>query len=119
MTFYQKCLGGKLFLKKVGDSPKTEKLPKKIKDYILYSTLVKKDLVLMGTDIVEDIGLRKGNDVSLLLNCESEKEIKEFYRNLSLGGIESQPIMKNYWGALTGNLTDKFGYRWLLHFSNK
>jgi PhnB protein len=119
MTFYKKCLGGKLVLQTIGESPSANKMPKQMKESILHATLTKGDLILMASDISGDKGLLRGNAVSLMLNCNSEKEIKKIYANLSEGGQATYPLKINFWGALFGNLTDKFGNHWLLHFDKK
>jgi PhnB protein len=116
MTFYQKCLGGELSFQTIGESPLSEKLPPKMKDCILHSTLTKENLVLLASDMVGDNGLIKGNSVSLLLQCKSEKELRNYYTKLSKGGIPTHAIENTFWGALFGDLTDKFGNHWLLHF---
>lgn len=93
-----------------------DKLPAKMKKSILHSTLTKGGLVLMASDIVGENGLVKGNSVSLMLNCGSEEEITTLYKKLSTGGKETHPLENTFWGALFGDLTDKFGNQWLLHF---
>jgi PhnB protein len=119
MNFYQECLGGELVLQTVGESPMSTKMPAKMKESILHSTLTKDNLLLMGSDMVEEKGLIKGNSVSLMLNCSSEKEIKTCYTNLSKGGRATHPLEQTFWGALFGDLVDKFGNHWLLHFQAK
>ncbi len=116
MTFYKECLGGDLTLQTIGESPLSDKMPEQMKDCILHSTLTKDELVLMASDMVSDGGLKKGNAVSLMLNCSSEKEIKTTYEKLSSGGRKDHPLENTFWGALFGDLTDKFGNHWLLHF---
>jgi PhnB protein len=115
MTFYKDCLGGELVFQTVGDSPLSEKMPKKMKDCILHATLTKDEMILMGSDMVHESGLVKGNTVSLSINCENEKEIKAFYKRLSKGGNADHPLEDTFWGALFGGLTDKFGNHWLLN----
>lgn len=116
MVFYKKCLGGKLELQTIGMSPMADKMPKKMKDCILHATLTNDKLVLMGSDMVPHSGLIKGNGVSLMLDCGSEKEIKGFYKKLSEGGQATHPLEKTFFGATLGGLSDKFGNHWLLHF---
>lgn len=116
MTFYQTCLGGELLLQAIGDSPMADKLPSEMKENILHSTLTKGNLVLMASDMVGEKGLIKGNSVSLMLNCSSEDEIRTFYAKLSEDGEATHPLENSFWGALFGDLTDKFGHQWLLHF---
>ena len=116
MTFYKECLGGELVLQTIGESPMADKMPPQMKKSILHSTLTRGDLVLMGSDMVDENGLVKGNSVSLMLNCGSEKEIKSCYKNLSKGGTATHPLENTFWGALFGDLVDRFGNHWLLHY---
>ncbi len=117
MTFYQDCLGGELSFQTVGESPLSSSMPEQMKNCILHSTLTKDALVLMGSDMVSDLGLIKGNSVSLSLNCSSEEEIKNYYVKLSSEGTANHQLEESFWGALFGDLTDKFGNHWLLHYS--
>ncbi|MBK9465761.1 MAG: VOC family protein [Chitinophagaceae bacterium] len=119
MIFYKKCLGGELLLQTTGESPLAEKMRPQMKKIIVHATLIKGDLVLMGSDMVGEKGVLKGNAVSLMLNCDTEREIKKYYTRLSAGGHASNPLQISFWGALFGNLTDKFGNQWLLHFNKK
>lgn len=116
MTFYQECLGGELTFQTVGESPLSTKMPKQMKDCMLHSTLTKGALVLQGSDMVPQTGLVKGNAVSLSLDCSSEDELKNCYAKLSADGKADHPIEDTFWGALFGDLTDKFGNHWLLSF---
>jgi PhnB protein len=116
MTFYKDCLGGELMLQPIKDSPMANKLPDNMKDCILHSTLTKERFILMGSDMVGDDGLQKGNSVSLMLDCSTEEELKTYYNNLSTHGEPTHPIENTFWGALFGGLTDQFGHHWLLHF---
>lgn len=116
MTFYRDCLDGELDLQSIGESPMADKLPPQMKQRILHATLTKGDMVIMASDMVGEKGLIKGNSVSLMLNCSSEDEIKTLYAQLSRGGEATHPLEDTFWGALFGDLTDKFGNQWLLHF---
>jgi PhnB protein len=116
MLFYKECLGGELTLQSIGESPLSEKMPAQMKDCILHASLTKGAWALMGSDMVAEEGLIKGNSVSLCLQCSSEAEIKACYANLSDGGKATHPLENTFWGALFGDLVDKFGNRWLLNF---
>lgn len=116
MHYYQDCLGGDLTFQTIGESPLAGKMPPQMKESILHSTLAKGDLVLMGSDMVGENGLLKGNAVSLMLDCSNEEEIKNCYEKLCAGGQANHPLEISFWGALFGDLTDKFGNHWLLHF---
>jgi len=116
MGFYKDCIGGELTLQTIGDSPIADKMPQQMKDGILHATLIKGPLVLMGSDMVAEQGLLKGNSVSLMLNCSSEDEINDYYSKLADGGEATHPLEDSFWGALFGDLVDKYGNHWLLHF---
>ena len=115
MTFYQECLGGELTFQTIGESPLSKKMPKQMKDSILHATLTKEALILQGSDMVPQTGLLKGNSVSLSLNCSSEEEIKNVYAKLSSEGKADHPLEVTFWGALFGDLTDKYGNHWMLN----
>ncbi|GJM32407.1 MAG: VOC family protein [Saprospiraceae bacterium] len=117
MTFYNDCLGGTLTLQTIGESPISEKIPGTMKNAILQATLKKGALVLLATDMVNGRGLKKGNSVSLLLECSSEEEIRRVYYKLSEGGKTVHRLEETFWGALFGGLTDKYGNQWLLNYN--
>ena len=117
MTFYKDCLGGELTFQTIGESPMSDKMLPQMKDSILHSTLINGGVIIMGSDMASENGIVKGNSVSLMLNCSSEEEIKICYEKLSAGGKADHPLEDTFWGALFGDLTDKFGNHWLLNYT--
>jgi PhnB protein len=117
MIFYQKCLGGELTFQTIGESPLSEKMPQQMKDCILHATLNNGALVLQGSDMTPQSGLVKGNNVSLSLSCGSEEEIRNCYAKLSADDKADHPLEVAFWGALFGDLTDKFGNHWILNYN--
>src|SRR4051812_11574628 len=85
MTFYKKCLGGKLTLQTVKESPMANQWPEQVQHHILHASLIKDNLVLLGSEMGGSDGLVKGNIISLALQCSSEEEIETFFSNLSKG----------------------------------
>jgi len=118
MTFYKECLGGELIIQTVGELglPITEPLPPCMEKCIVHSTLINGSIVLAASDMVPETGLIKGNSVSLLLNCNSEEEARTIYAKLSTDGEATHPLEDTFWGAIFGDLTDKFGTHWLINF---
>ncbi|GAA0890835.1 VOC family protein [Fulvivirga kasyanovii] len=115
MKFYQNCFGGELYLQTIGDTPEAEKLPANLRNYVLHASLDRNDLILMGTDMVEEKGLVKGNAMSIMVECSDEMEVRKYYDKLSEGGVATHPLKPNFFGNLFGGLQDKFGNHWLLH----
>lgn len=116
MRFYQACFQGELTLQAVGESPLSEPLPVFFKQRIVHAVLTRGDLVLMGSDLVPDGRLLRGNAVALLLACSNEPEIRTLYARLASGGVRNHPLAYTHWGTLTGDLTDKFGNHWMLTY---
>ncbi|MBX2933056.1 MAG: VOC family protein [Ferruginibacter sp.] len=119
MTFYATCLGGQLKFQTIGESPLSEKMPAQMREYILHASLTKGNMVIMATDCVREEGLIKGNAVSLCLNCSSEEEIKVVFKKLAAGGKANHPLEDTFWGALFGDVTDKYGNNWLLNYNRQ
>ena len=65
MLFYRDCLGGELSWQTIGDTPAAEKIPEPLQHFILNASLIKDEWILMGTDMVADGQLIKGNSVSI------------------------------------------------------
>lgn len=119
MLFYKETLGGELVFQTVADTPEAGHFPALIKKHILQATLINGQLIIMGSDLVDEKGLHKGNAVSLMITCDSEYQALQLFEKLSSGGEASNPPTKNYWGSLFGNLTDKYGNNWMLHFQQR
>ena len=119
MNFYQKCLGGELFLQTIGESPMSGMMPPEMKDSILHAILTNGNVKIMGSDMVDEKGLLRGNAMSMMLDCNSEIEIRATYDKLASDGEATHPLEDTFWNALFGDLTDKFGNRWLLNFNKE
>lgn len=119
MLFYNECLDGELHFQTIGETPLAEKLPARMKGCILHATLTKGALKILASDMVGEQGLHQGNSVSLALLCSSEQEIKKYYHKLSAGGRRNHPLENSFWGAITGDITDKYGHHWVLNFERE
>lgn len=116
MSFYKECLGGELTLQTFEDSPMGAQCPAAMKHQILHSSLTKDGLLLMGSDMTGPDGYNKGNNIALSLNCSSEEEINTFFSKLAEGGKIIDPLKVQFWGAIFGVLTDKFGINWMFNY---
>jgi PhnB protein len=118
MEFYRACLGGELRLMTAGETPMGSQMPPEQRDKIMHAELRLGDILLMASDNLQSpgSGVTVGDAVFLMLACESEGEIKAYFEALSKGGKVSQALGKQFWGATYGDLTDKFGLRWMLNW---
>lgn len=115
MTFYKECFGGELTLQTVEGSPMESQCPSSIRHHILHAALTKGELVIMGTDMVHKEHVH-GNNVSLCVNCSSQKEIESFYGAVQKGGEVIDPLEERFWGATFGVVVDKYGLRWMFNY---
>ncbi len=117
MTFYKECFDGELTLQTIGESPMAERMPPKMQQCILHATLINGNVSILGSDMVSEKGLIKGNSVSMMLDCSSEEEIRRVHAQLaSKGGSVLHPLEITFWGALFGDVYDQFGNIWILQF---
>lgn len=113
MTFYQNCLGGELLVQTVRESPQAADLPPEIQSCVLEAVLRNATMVLMGTDLIDGT-LCRGNSISILLECNTNKEMEDYYEKLSKEGMQTHPVVEGFFGRLSGMLTDRYGFHWLL-----
>ena len=119
MKFYHECVGGDLQLTTVGETPMAKQMPAEIQDSIIHASLTSGRVTLLGSDMVGAEGMVRGNSYFLLLECDSEDEIRSLYSKLSSGGKSTYAISQSFWGGLYGQLTDKFGNSWMLNYQRK
>jgi PhnB protein len=116
MTFYKDCFGGKLDIQTVGESPASAQMPDQMKNSVMHSQLESDKIVIMGSDLVPE-KLSQGNTLALMLDCVNEQEIRSLFEKLAVGGKVNQQVQDTFWGALYGELVDKFGVRWMLNYT--
>jgi len=116
MNFYKESLGGELIIQKVGETPLEGECAGANPAAVMHAHLSKGSLQLMASDMMSGTELVRGNATALSINCSSEEEIRRYFDQLSAGGSDIYPLKVEFWGALFGMLTDKFGMRWLLNF---
>ena len=119
MQFYKDSLGGNLSLMTVGESPEGSNMKGVNPNMIFHSSLTNENIELLGSDMAPEDGLVKGNTISLALQCSSEEELKRYFSKLSAGGKTTFAPSQTSWGALYGQLIDKFGREWMLTYFMK
>jgi PhnB protein len=94
------------------------KLSKNDANRIMHITLpLANGTTLMGSDSNSVAGeVTFGENISISINTESEKEANTLFEGLSNRGIIKMPIQKTFWNAYFGMLTDKFGINWMINF---
>ncbi len=112
MTFYRDCLGGKLDLQIVGDSPAAASMPKEAHNQVMHSVLDVDGFQLMASDMFDASEVVRGNAFSMTVICKDKAEVDALFNKLAAGGTVTDPVKEEFFGTF-GALTDKFGVRWM------
>lgn len=115
MTFYKNVFGGELSVMPIGDSPVASNMQEDMKDRVLHAGLtVDGKLMIMASDTMEE-GQKSdmGEGVYNCIDCKDNDEIQKLFEKLSDGGNVTSPLKEEFFGMF-GDLTDKFGVKWML-----
>ena len=100
VTFYKGVFGGDAEVQSEGE-------------HVMHLDFQAGDVHFMGSG--DQAGLERGNSYSLVLNCDSEEQLRDFYAKLVGGGTEVFAPTDSGWGAIIAHCTDQFGVTWLLN----
>jgi PhnB protein len=114
MTFYQRCLGGDLYVITFGEGEIDA--PPEARHRLLHARLTKGPTVLMASDAMPGTTYHQGTNMWLDLDCESAEEVATLYAALSAGGRGTMSPHDASWGARFAMLTDRFGVQWMLNY---
>ena len=118
-NFYRSVFGGDFaMLQRFKDTPEGDKVPSEARDKIMHVALPIGNNVLMATDAVESMGfsLTPGNNMYICISPDSKEEADRIFNGLAEGGKISMPLQDMFWGAYYGDLTDKFGVKWMVNY---
>ena len=116
MDFYHSVFGGELTSNTFGEFHASEDPAEQGK--IMHSMLVTDGgLTLMAADTPNGMELTPGNNSSVSLSGEDEKELRGYWDKLSAGGTAVMPLEKAPWGDTFGMCVDKFGVSWMVNIA--
>ena len=119
MEFYKNCIGGEVQAMTIGESPMAAEASPEDQNKVMNASLMKGEQALfMASDNFMDIDeVHHGNSVSIVLDCDSEEQLRDIYSKLVEGGKPGQTPQDVFWGAVYGDLHDKYGFRWMLNYT--
>jgi len=74
-------------------------------------------MLIMLSDTFPGNPFDAGNNVALVLECESDSEIQHLYEVMCEQGLSLMELQDTFWGAKYGKVKDKFGIHWDLNFT--
>jgi PhnB protein len=119
-NFYKSVFGGEFAMfQRFSDTPQGDQVPPTVRDKVLHVSLpIGQNNVLMGSDACEELGftLTQGNNYYICVNPDSKEEADKLFNGLAEGGKIHMPLQDMFWGAYYGDLTDKFGTKWMVNY---
>lgn len=115
LLHYQKCFGGNLELQTLADTPNGISMSRQMQKIIVSATLENEYFKLIGTDLTDENGIVVGNNMSILIECNSYDERiqlinnlvgKEFYLNINTNQLINVIDKYNMSWILTVNITE-------------
>ncbi len=114
MEFYRSVLGGQLDVMTFGDAGGGDQYPD---DGVMHAFLRTADgLELMASD-GHDPDAAGPDRVSLSLSGDDAPTLTRWFEALTEGGKVDVPLEQQVWGDTFGQVTDRYGVRWLVNIS--
>ncbi|MCF7550181.1 MULTISPECIES: VOC family protein [Pseudonocardia] len=114
LEFYQSVLGGDLQIMTFGDMGSPGPVPPP--EGVMHGQLQTADgFVLMASDGDPERPTEAGGQVSVSISGDESAKIEGWFSALAEGGVVDVPFEKQMWGDHFGQVTDRFGIRWLLN----
>lgn len=117
LNFYARVLDGKATIRQRYDNPAMN-APEEFRDKVLHASLEFGPVTILASDIMKQ---RQGTptsgtgDAALSLDVTDSNEGKRIFDLLAEGGKQGVPFEKQFWGGWHGNLTDRYGVRWMVN----
>jgi PhnB protein len=118
-NFYKSIFGGEFAtVMRFKDTPEGQSSPEDAEKIMHIALPIGNANMLMATDALESMGqkLMPGNNFYLSINADNVDEGQRLFDALSEDGKAGVPFQKQFWGAWHGNLTDKFGIKWMVNY---
>jgi PhnB protein len=116
-NFYNDAFGGKakIEIQTLGESPMAKEMPKESHNKVMHATFKLGGIEFAGADSMRDKAI-VGDQVSMMINCDSEEQLNAIFKKLEVGGDVFMAPEKQFWGAIFGMVTDKYGIEWNLNY---
>lgn len=89
------------------------------KDKVMHATLSFEGGRLQFSDGAPHKDITPGDNVHLNLNFDNETKMRLTWGKLSEGGTVHMELQDTFWGAVFGQLEDKYGIRWMFNFQKE
>ncbi|WP_456273417.1 VOC family protein [Bacillus sp. AK031] len=116
LEFYKEILEGEVAgLQTFGEA--AYPTPPEIDDQVMHARFEKGDLLIMVSDTFPGHEIQTGNNISLVLEFESEEQIQQVYDRLITKGKVHMELQDTFWGAKYAKVEDPYGIIWDLNYT--
>ncbi|MEH7389571.1 VOC family protein [Bacillus sp. JJ1503] len=116
LEYYKEVFEGEILnLQTFGDADYPT--PPDADNRIMHAQFKKDDLFFMASDSFSDGDVQIGNQISLVLEFDSEDEIQKVYDRLSNKGSVLMELQDTFWGAKYAKVKDAYGIAWDLNMT--
>jgi len=113
---YQKILDGTVEIRERYDNPEVNALDD-YKNKVLHARFYFEGNTIMASDVFPGQPANSGTgDAALSITVDDLEKAQNIFDALAEGGEVGIPFEKQFWGAWHGNLTDRFGIRWMVNY---
>lgn len=112
---YREILGGKVDIHNRYDNPEMN-APEEYKNRVLHARFHFDGNTVMASDVFPGQTAEKGSgDVALSVTLQGHEQAEKVFAALAEEGSIHVPFEKQFWGDWHGNLTDRYGMRWMVN----
>lgn len=118
LTTYRKILGGRFEIQNRYDNPNMN-APEEYQDKVLHARFYTDKCLFMACDVFPGQAVNNGTAIALSLDFKDMEQAKKIFLKFADDGEVHVPFEKQFWGDWHGNLTDRFGIRWMINHIEK
>ncbi|RSK36523.1 VOC family protein [Bhargavaea beijingensis] len=91
--------------------------PEGAEEFVIHCHLKRGNFQLMLADSTEPQPEVPVRSISLVIDCDSEEELRRLYNALLDEGRRIMELQETFWGAIYAKVEDRFGFTWDLNYS--
>ncbi len=115
MEFYKNIFGGELTVSTYGDLNIESNVMKP--DHIMHANLEGGHVKLMASDTAQASPVAA--KISISLSGSNEEALRTIFDQLCKDVTPTTPLIKEAWGDVFGQVTDKYGVDWMVNITSK
>lgn len=122
IKYYKEALNAEVIFKQtIGEGPKDEasKFKENELDFIAHSVLKIGETKIMIADIIPELQISNGNQISICITTSDISEAKKLFENLKKEGTVIVELNKVHFSPAWGMVIDKFGITFQIYTNRK